>query len=119
MVCTLCSPKENTTSVSIRMSFPNPDPSLQLGNMDRLPHTHCTQLVGLAWKRPLRYHRYFPHSCPNLFHVDLVTLLCLKFLLALIPDRIFCNYWSAFAQLEPIIIYLLITEHPFPTPSQE
>lgn len=69
MVCTLCLPRENTTSgfiiTLLWVSSPNLDwPISADGKMDRLPRAHCTQLVmGLEnqWgrKRPLRYHRYF------------------------------------------------------------
>lgn len=50
------------------------------GRWTGFPCVHCTQLVIIG---------YFPISCPNLFHVDLPARSCLRFLLPLLPDRIF------------------------------
>lgn len=70
-----CFPRENTGSIStltlLQMSSPNPEwPTSAVGEGGQAP---------LGSLHTASYRRYFLSSCPNLFHVDLLTHLCLFF----------------------------------------
>lgn len=130
MVCTLCLPRENTTSgfiiTLLWVSSPNLDwPISADGKMDRLPRAHCTQLVmglenQLGRKRPLRYHRYF--------QVRALTRSTLTYSLSCVSSFFLPFSLTGFLQLlvsfcsiraPNYLPFKQITEHPFPTSSQD
>lgn len=95
----------------LQMSSPNPDWPVSAAGEDGQ--------ASLCSLHTASYHRYFLSSCPNLFHIVLLTPVS-QVSSSPSPRQGFSNYWSAFAPLEPKIIYLLDTSQstPLPTPSQ-